>query len=68
MKSLSKLEECLNGPYEKQQYFKELTVNDIRMKFRIRTKMVPAKFNYKTIFWKYTCSYMEDFAITQHFF
>jgi len=34
---------------ERKSYFKEMMVIDIRMMFRIRTKMVPAKFNFKNM-------------------
>ena len=49
MKDLEKLEDCLKGSYERQSYFKEMNVIDIRIMFRIRTKMVPAKFNFKNM-------------------
>ena len=47
MKSLSKLEELKVGPYKRQAYFKDLKVEEIRTKFRLRTKMIDVKFNFK---------------------
>ena len=47
LKDLKKLEEYKEEPYERKQYLKNLTLEEIRTKFRMRTKMIDAKFNYK---------------------
>ena len=47
MKTLSKCGDLKEGPYKRQDYFKELKVEDIRTKFRYRTKMIDVKFNFR---------------------
>ena len=37
----------IDEKYEFKNYFKELKVEDARIKFRLETKMVDAKFNFK---------------------
>ena len=47
MKKMAKLEERWDEPYERKDYFKNLTVDQIRTKFRLNTRMTEAKFNFK---------------------
>ena len=50
--STDKLKKIKDGPmkeenFEKQAYIKEMTLNDARINFKIRTHMLDVKFNYK---------------------
>ena len=47
MKKGKKLLHKINEKYEMKPYFKELRVEEARLKFRLETKMVDAKFNFK---------------------
>ena len=47
MKKGSKLLHKIDEQYELKNYFKELRVEEVRLKFRLETKMVDAKFNFK---------------------
>ena len=50
--STDKLKKIKDGPmkkefFEKQPYIKDMTLNDARLNFKIRTHMLDVKFNYK---------------------
>ena len=47
MKDLKKIKEYVNDNFDKQAYFTELNTTEARTKFRIRTKMIDTKFNFK---------------------
>ena len=47
VKFLKKIKPLLNEKSELKEYFKVFNVEDVRLKFRLRTMMVDAKFNFK---------------------
>lgn len=47
MKSLSKCSKVLDGEFGPKKYFKELQIEQARQKFRIKTRMIEVKFNYR---------------------
>ena len=47
-KNYKKIKSFLSENCELKDYFKEFNVEDVRTKFRLRTKMVDAKLNFKT--------------------
>ena len=59
MKTLRKLEHLTEEPFECKEYIKQLTMEQIRMKFRIRTKMVKTKMNMKNLDANWLCDSCE---------
>ena len=49
MKDLSKLDDFLieNDNFETKEYIRNMNVTDARVKFKLKTKMLDVKFNYK---------------------
>ena len=59
MKTLRKLEHLTEEPFECKDYIKELNLEQIRMKFRLRTKMVKTKMNMKNLDANWLCNSCE---------
>ena len=59
LKGFKKLENLSDEPFECKEYMKILNLEQIRMKFRIRTKMIKTKMNMKNMYKNWLCDSCE---------